>query len=98
MRCCGKSYKKAQSTFKCVLVMGARQTGKSTMLKEMFPNVRCISFDDAFLEEQTKSNPDMFLQLNQPPVIFDGVQYVIESTSHNFKGGQHYNKLDSRKI
>lgn len=86
--------KKAQSTFKCVLVTGARQTGKSTMLKELLPNIKYISFDDAFLEEQAKSNPNMFLQLNQPPVIFDEVQYVkdlfrylkIECDSRNEKG------------
>jgi len=68
--------RKAEKTFKCVLVTGARQTGKSTMLKELLSNVKYISFDDAFLEEQAKSNPNMFLQLNQPPVIFDEVQYV----------------------
>ncbi len=27
-----------------------------------------------------------------------GVNYVIESTDHSFKGGQHYNKLELRKI
>lgn len=27
-----------------------------------------------------------------------GVNYVIESTDHSFKGGQHYNKLELRRI
>ena len=31
-------------------------------------------------------------------ISFGGVNYVIESTDHSFKGGQHYNKLELRRI
>lgn len=31
-------------------------------------------------------------------ISVDGVPYVIESTDHSFKGGQHYNKLTVRRI
>lgn len=31
-------------------------------------------------------------------ISVDGVSYVIESTDHSFKGGQHYNKLTVRRI
>jgi len=63
-------------TFKCVLVTGARQTGKSTLLKHLYPDVKEITFDDPFIEEQAKNNPEMFMSLNEPPVFFDEVQYV----------------------
>ena len=69
---------KTDKTFKCVLVTGARQTGKSTMIKKLFGDRKYITFDDPFTEEQAKSNPDIFMALNSPPVIFDEVQLVKE--------------------
>lgn len=67
---------KASKDFKVVLLTGARQTGKSTLLKRLFENYKQISFDDMFLEEQAKNNPEMFLTLNSPPIIMDEVQRV----------------------
>lgn len=67
---------KSSKTFKAVLLTGARQTGKSTLLKKMYSQIRSVTFDDPFLEEQAKENPVMFLSLNEPPVILDEVQYV----------------------
>ena len=66
----------ASKTFKGLLVTGARQTGKSTLLKELFRDIPFVTFDDPFLEEQAKGNPDMFMMLHEPPVILDEVQYV----------------------
>lgn len=66
----------AARDFKAVLVTGARQTGKSTMLGHIFPDRRYVTFDDPFIEEQAKENPNTFMELNAPPVIFDEVQYV----------------------
>ncbi|MDE5892881.1 MAG: AAA family ATPase, partial [Acetatifactor sp.] len=40
--------------YKAVLVTGARQVGKSTLLKNVFPDRRYVSLDDPFLEEQAK--------------------------------------------
>lgn len=68
--------KKSAKNFKAVLVTGARQTGKSTLLKRLYPEIKEISFDDPFAEEQAKSNPDMFMMLNEPPVFLDEIQYV----------------------
>lgn len=67
----------AQS-FKAVLVTGARQTGKLTLLQELFPKRKTITFEDQFLEDQARENPDMFLVLNAPPVTMDEVQRVPE--------------------
>ena len=57
---------------------GARQVGKSTLLKTQFPNYRYVTLDDPFLEEQAKENGDMFLTLNSPPVTYDEVQRAPE--------------------
>lgn len=73
---------KAVNTFKSVLVTGARQTGKSTIIKKMYPDVKEITFDDPFVEEQAKNNPDMFMMMNEPPVFLDEVQYVPSLFRH----------------
>ena len=63
-------------SFKCVLVTGARQTGKSTLIRHLYPGVKEVSFDDPFTEEQARNNPEMFMSLNESPVFFDEIQYV----------------------
>jgi predicted AAA+ superfamily ATPase len=81
-------------SFKAILVTGARQTGKSTLLRHLFPDVREVSFDDPFLEDQANNNPEMFLMLNEPPVFLDEIQYVpslfrhikISCDNHDQKG------------
>lgn len=65
---------KSEKTFKCLLVTGARQTGKSTLLKHLFPDKKYVSLDDPFIEDQARENPDMFMMINPPPVIYDEVQ------------------------
>lgn len=59
---------RSDKTFKCILVKGARQTGKSTILKKLF--------DDLFIEDRAKENPDSFMALNQPPFVLDEAQRV----------------------
>lgn len=48
---------------------GARQTGKSTLIKEKYPNVKMVTFDNPFIEEQANNNPEMFMMLNEPPIF-----------------------------
>lgn len=62
--------------FKSVLVTGARQTGKSTLLDTNYPDVNKVSFDDIFMEDQARENPDTFLSMNGIPLFLDEVQYV----------------------
>lgn len=69
---------KYSRTYKAVLVTGARQVGKSTLLKRVFPERRYVSLDDPFLEEQARMNGDMFLSLNPAPVTIDEVQRAKE--------------------
>lgn len=65
-------------TRKAVLVTGARQSGKSTLLKKLYPNRAEVTFDDPYEEDQARNNPEMFMMLHEPPVMFDEVQYVPE--------------------
>lgn len=62
--------------FGSVLVTGARQVGKSTLLKNCHPQMRYVSFDDALLLEQAVDDPNLFFMDNEPPIIVDEVQYA----------------------
>ena len=68
--------KSSFKTFKAVLVTGARQTGKTTLLNENFSGISAISFDDAFMEMQANESPEAFLSMNGIPLLLDEVQYV----------------------
>lgn len=72
----------SDKTFKSILVTGARQTGKTKMIKELFPDKKYVLIDDPFIEEQAISNPNMFMMLNPPPVIYDEVQRAPELFRH----------------
>ena len=63
-------------TFKSLLVTGARQTGKSTLLEHLFPDLHMVTLDDEFAREQARENPASFVQMNPPPVFYDEVQYA----------------------
>ena len=64
--------------YKAILVTGARQVGKSTLLKKLFSNYKYVTLDDPFLEQQARDHGDMFLTLNPPPVVIDEIQHAPE--------------------
>ena len=85
----------SDKTFKSILITGARQTGKTKMIKELFPEKKYVLIDDPFVEEQANDNPNMFMMLNQPPVIYDEVQrapnlfrYIKISCDSSSENGQ----------
>ena len=66
-------------SFPCVLVTGARQVGKSTLLRSLMPEgMRYITLDDYRLAKQAKEDPIGFLELYAPPLCIDEVQYAPE--------------------
>ncbi len=68
--------KKAEKMFKAILVTGARQVGKTTMLKNLKPDIQYVTLDDMLLNQSAQEEPEMFLKSNQPPIIIDEVQYA----------------------
>ena len=68
----------ANKTFKCVLVTGARQTGKSTLLRHVYPDIPYVTFDDPVLLSETRREPGLFFINNRPPVIIDEIQYITD--------------------
>ena len=68
---------------KPVLVLtGARQVGKSTMLKEVYKGIRYISLNRPLVRESAKDNPSVFFDVNKPPVIVDEIQKAAELFDH----------------
>lgn len=65
---------KRVETSKCVLVTGARQVGKSTVIKHEFPDYNRANFDDRLTRLQAKEEPKLFFMNNPCPLFIDEVQ------------------------
>lgn len=59
-----------------VVLTGARQTGKTSTLRRLFPDHGFVSLDLPTEAEQAEKEPDRFLHRHPPPVIIDEVQYA----------------------
>lgn len=66
--------KKRVETAKCVLVTGARQVGKSTVIKHEFSDYNTANFDDRLTRLQAKEEPKLFFLNNPCPLFIDEVQ------------------------
>ena len=64
--------------FKIILVTGARQVGKTTMLRHVFPDYKHITFDPVEDVYNARKDPDLFLDNFPPPLILDEIQYAPE--------------------
>ena len=68
------------SVFKAVMVTGARQVGKSTMLMHLAESERrtCVTMDDGKIRSLARSDPEMFFQIYRPPILIDEIQKAPE--------------------
>lgn len=64
--------------FKVILILGARQTGKSTLLRHLLPEAKMITFDPIQDLYEARKDPDRFLDLFPGPLILDEVQFAPE--------------------
>jgi len=58
------------------VLTGARQTGKTSTFRRLFPNHGFVSLDLPTEAEQAEKEPQSFLRRHRPPVIIDEVQYA----------------------
>ncbi len=69
-------------SYSAILVTGPRQSGKTTMLKNLAEKENIgreyVSLDDLTAREMAKNDPAMFMQLHKPPVLIDEIQFAPE--------------------
>jgi predicted AAA+ superfamily ATPase len=64
--------------FKAILLLGARQVGKSTLLSHLYPEMKSVIFDPIQDIYRARQDPELFLESFPAPLILDEVQYVPE--------------------
>ena len=62
--------------FPVVILTGARQTGKTTLLQETFPDHHYVSLDLPSDAAAAESSPNTFFAQHAPPLLIDEVQYA----------------------
>ena len=66
--------KRRVESSKCVLVTGARQVGKSTIVRHEFPQYNKANFDDRLTRLQAREEAKLFFLNNPAPLFIDEVQ------------------------
>ena len=66
--------KKRVQESKCTHITGARQVGKSTLVKNEFKDYNRVNFDDRLTRLQAKEEPKLFFLNNPCPLFIDEVQ------------------------
>lgn len=66
---------------KVILITGARQVGKSTLLKNCLPDLPHITFDPQQDIYNVRQDPDLFLKQYDSPIILDEIQFYPELLS-----------------
>ena len=73
------SIRSISDTFPVLVLTGARQVGKTTLLQSMSEKGRkYVALDNPTDRALAKQEPELFLQRFSPPVIIDEVQYAPE--------------------
>lgn len=70
--------------FKVLLLTGARQVGKTTLLKHLAQNSNrtYVTLDDLAVRSSALSDPALFLQRYMPPLLIDEIQYAPQLLSY----------------
>jgi len=70
--------------YSCLLLIGPRQVGKTTMLEHLMEGThrQKVSLDDTENRKLAKTDPGLFLELHPAPILIDEVQYAPELFSY----------------
>lgn len=73
------SVEEMSRSFPCIMLTGARQVGKSTLLRRIMPEgIKYISPDDYRALKRAKEDPLGYLQEQGTPLCIDEIQYAPE--------------------
>ncbi|MBM4387527.1 MAG: ATP-binding protein [Deltaproteobacteria bacterium] len=62
--------------FPVLILTGARQVGKTSLLRKLFPDIHYVALDIPAVAFQAEKSPEEFFMNNPPPLIIDEVQYA----------------------
>lgn len=74
--------KLSSGEYPVVTVIGPRQSGKTTLVREQFPGHAYANLEDPQLRTLAREDPKAFLHRYPAPVIYDEIQRVPELLSH----------------
>lgn len=79
-----RKFQEANRFFKAILVIGARQVGKSTMLKHLAQEEHrtIVTMDNDQARELALSDPRLFFQTYRPPILIDEIQKAPNLLEH----------------
>ena len=79
-----KKFLEVNQDYSCIMLIGPRQVGKSTMLEHLMEGTprRKVSLDDLSERQLAQKDPALFLELHPAPVLIDEVQYAPELFSY----------------
>lgn len=75
-----RKFLRMSAAFKAVMVTGARQVGKSTMLRRLAEGEQrtYVSMDNVRDRELARTDPGLFFQMYRPPILIDEIQKAPE--------------------
>ncbi len=76
------SISRAAKYFPVVVITGPRQSGKSTLARNQFPDFQEYNFEDVALRERVYNDPKSFLENCGDNVILDEVQHLPDLFSY----------------
>ena len=70
--------------YSCLLLIGTRQVGKSTMLEHLMEGTdrNVVTLDNLEERKLAKNDPQLFLEMHPSPVLIDEIQYAPELFSY----------------
>lgn len=75
-----RKFLKTSTFFQAILVTGARQVGKTTMLKHLAEGTdrTYVTMDNGMARDLAKRDPVLFFQTYKPPILIDEIQKAPE--------------------
>ncbi len=64
--------------FPALVLTGPRRSGKTTLLRNLFPTSQYVLLEDPDVQVRVRSDPRAFLEALRPPVVFDEIQNTPE--------------------